>query len=339
MRGACLQQLSHAHPAGDPALPDADDPAERDGRPRQQDQVGVERHQAADRHPPQDHLASPGPQNDERPRAAQHGEERRQRAAGPHQGERAGQVLVVEPAELRLARGLQRVVLDDRDPRQVLLDRRRHHAQLFLDGAAGAVHLAREQPRAAQQCRIGEQREQRQPRRQMHQQPDGRGVDQRRIAEVEEPRPEHRPHRPEVIGQPRHHVAGRMPAIEPRIEAQQMTEEIAAQPVLDVPPGVEDEDARPGTDERLGDGEHGDQRCVADHQGVQPAGRAGASPKRVDRPLDQPGDRQGEGVRGAKAEAAEKDAGHLRPQPHTQPHAQVRTTGRSRRWRHARKYP
>ena len=60
-----LQQLAHAHPAGDPPLPDPDDPAERDGRPGQQHQVGVERHQPADRHPPQDHLAAARPQHDQ----------------------------------------------------------------------------------------------------------------------------------------------------------------------------------------------------------------------------------------------------------------------------------
>ena len=64
-----------------------------------------------------------------------------------------------------------------------------------------------------------------------------------------------------------------------------MTEEVAAQPVLHVPPGVEDEDARPGTDERLGDGEHGDQRCVANHQGGNARRRAGASPSASIAPL------------------------------------------------------
>ena len=198
--------------------------------------------------------------------------------------------------------------------------------------ATGGVHLAREEPRPGQKSRVGEQREQGQPRRQVHQQPDGRRVDERRVAEVEQPRPEHRPHRAEVVGQPRHHVAGRVPPVKPGVEPQEVPEEVAPQPVLDVPSGVEDEDARPGPDERLPDRERGDEGGVADHQGVQPPGRPGAPAERVDRPLDQPGDRQRERVGGAKAEAAEKDAGQLRPQPR----AQARTAhapggGRSRR--------
>ena len=194
--------------------------------------------------------------------------------------------------------------------------------------AAGGVHLAREEPRPGQESRVGEQREERQPRGQVHQQPDGRRVDQRGVAEVEQPRSEHRAHRAEVVGQPRHHVAGRVPAIEPGVEPQQVAEDVAPQPVLDVPPGVEDEDARPGPDERLRDREHGDEGGVANHQRVQPAGRPGAPPKGVDRPLDQPGDRQRKSVRGAQAEAAEEDAGQLRPQPQAQGSAQGRPQGR-----------
>ena len=122
-RLSVVQQLAHARPGGHAALPDADDPAERERRPRQQHQVAVERDQAADAHAPGDHLAPARPQHDQRADAAQHREQRHQHAARPHQRQRPIQVLVVDGAKRPLPRLLQRVVLDHRDAGQVLLDR------------------------------------------------------------------------------------------------------------------------------------------------------------------------------------------------------------------------
>ena len=135
-------------PARDAALPDADDPAERDRGPRQLHDVGVERDERADRHAPRDDLAPARPQHDERPRAPQHREERPQHAARAHEAQRAREVLVVERAEAPVAALLEPVVLDDRDAREVLLDRRRHAAELLLDLAARPVHEPARQARA-----------------------------------------------------------------------------------------------------------------------------------------------------------------------------------------------
>ena len=95
-----LEQLAHARPAGHAALPDPDDPAEREGRPRQQHQVAVERHQAADAScRPAITSRPPAHSTISVPDAAQHREQRHQRAARPHQRQRALQVLVVDARE------------------------------------------------------------------------------------------------------------------------------------------------------------------------------------------------------------------------------------------------
>ena len=103
MPGRVVEQLAHARPAGDAALPDADDPAERERRPRQQHQVAVERDQAADASCARDHLAPARPQHDQRADAAQHREQRHQRARAPAPAPATGQVLVVDAAKRRAA--------------------------------------------------------------------------------------------------------------------------------------------------------------------------------------------------------------------------------------------
>ena len=307
-----LEQLAHPVPGGDPALPQSDDPAEGQGRPRQQDQVGVERDQAADGHPPGDHLPSTDPQHDERPDAGHHREQRHQHPARPCQAQRTRQVFVVQRTEAGLPPLLQRVVFDDRDTRHVLLDRRRHRAELLLDGAAGLVHLAREQARPDQQERVGEQRPEGQTRRQREQQPQRRRVDERGVEDVEDPRPEQHPHRAEVVGHSRHHVARAVAAVKARIQLGQVPEQIAPQSVFDVAAGIEDEDPRPGPDQPLQHRQHRDQGGVADHD--LPGGATGRG-QGVDRVFDQPRDREREGVGRGQTGGPRRDAGGLGTNP------------------------
>ena len=77
-------------------------------------------------------------------------------------------------------------------------------------------------------------------------------------------------------------------------------------------PDVEDQDARPGPDQRQDHREDGDQRRVADDQRMNPAARATVRPQRVDRPLDEPGQRQRQAVRGRQADAPQRDAAQSR---------------------------
>ena len=294
MAGGGGEELPHPHPARDAALPDADDPAEGDGRPRHQHEVGIERHQPADGEPPRDHLPPPDPEHDEGPDPAQHREQRHQRPAGAHEGQRSGQVLVVERAEARLPRTLERVALDDRDAREILLDGGGHRAELLGDRAARPVHLAGRDARPGEEHRVREQRQHGQPRRQPDQQGQRRRVDEGGVEQVQEPGAEQHPHGAEVAGHPRHHVAGGVPAVEAGVEPGQVLEQVPAQAVFDVASGVEDEDAGPGPDERLQHRTADDEDRIPDHHPVGGLGRQG--PERVDRRLDEPGDGQREQV-------------------------------------------
>ena len=112
--------------------------------------------------------------------------------------------------------------------------------------------------RRPQQQRVGDQGQQRQPRRQLKQQRQPGRVHQRGVEQVEQPGPEQHAHRAEIVRQPRHDVAGRVAPVERRVQAGQVAEQVAAQPVFDVAAGVEDEDSRPGPDQRLQHREHDD---------------------------------------------------------------------------------
>ena len=84
------EQLLYPYPARQPPLPDADDPAERHGGPRKQDEVGVEGHQAPDRQSPADHLTPACPQHHQGAEAAQPGEERHQGPRDAHHAPTSG---------------------------------------------------------------------------------------------------------------------------------------------------------------------------------------------------------------------------------------------------------
>ena len=159
------------------------------------------------------------------------------------------------------------------------------------------------------QQRVRDQGQQRQPGRQLKQQRQRGRVHQRGVEHVEQPGPVKRAHRGQVVRQARHDVAGRVAPVERGVQPGQVAQQVAAQPVFDVPGGIEDEDSRPGPDQPLQDREHDDRDRVAHDDPVRH--RRCQRAKGVDRLLEQPRDRQREGVRSDQAKAPENDSAEL----------------------------
>ncbi len=135
-----LQHLEHALPRREAALHHVRHPAERDHRPRQHRQVGVERDEPADRDPAADHLAAPQPQHQQR---AQAEEERHARVEHPLQADEppvALEVFAVRAGEARHLGRFLAVGPHDPDAGQRLLRDRAQVRELSLDALEPLVN-------------------------------------------------------------------------------------------------------------------------------------------------------------------------------------------------------
>ena len=238
-----VEHLEHPLPRRGTALQQVGHPAERDHRPGQHHQVGVEGHQLAHGHTPGDHVAAAQPQHQQHPDAHQQAHHREKRALDANERAVAPHVLVVggrEPPDLVLltavgahdAHARQGFLGDGADGRELLLD----GLEAFVDGFADHV----DQNRERRQRDEGQQRET--PVERQHQR-DDRDEREHGVRQVHERGPDHHAHGVQVVGGPRHQVAGAIALEVAGLQALQRREEVVTQVELDVARHADDQAA------------------------------------------------------------------------------------------------
>ena len=229
-----VEHFEHPAPRRRAALQQVGDPAERDHRPAEHREVGVEGDELADREPAGDDLAAAQPQHHERAHAE---EEREARIEQPLQADQpavAAQELLVGEAEAGQLGLLLPVGAHDPDAGQRFLGHRRQLGQLGLDLLEPAMNRRAEAIDRQRHERQRDQRHPGQPRVDRQHQPDGDDEDDAGRDRVHHRRPGHHPHRRQVVGGPRHQVAGPAGLEVGQRQPLQMAQEIVADVELDV---------------------------------------------------------------------------------------------------------
>ena len=155
-----VEHFQHPAPRRRAALQQVGDPAERDHRPAEHRQVGVEGDELAEGEPAGDHLAAAQPQHHERAQAEEEREARIEQALQADQPAVAAQELLVGPAEAGQLGLLLPVGAHDPDAGQRFLGHRRQLGQLGLDLLEAAMDRRAE---ALDRQRHERQRDQRHP--------------------------------------------------------------------------------------------------------------------------------------------------------------------------------
>jgi hypothetical protein len=214
---------------GEAALHARQCPAERDRRPREVREIGVEGDEGSQGDAlVHDRLASQ-PEHDEPADAGDQPHERHGYGLHARQAQATAEVLVVQPAEVGDLAGLHGIGAHHGDPAEVLLNLRRQHAELLLH--LGGAHLDLvDEP-------LGDQDEKRKRCQGIHREP---RVDQPHggeRADEGERGPRHHDGAEageladgrDVAGRARHEIADAVRVVEGRRHGQQMREEIVAE--------------------------------------------------------------------------------------------------------------
>ena len=101
-----VEDFAHALPGSHAPLKDVGDPAERNHRPREHDQIGVEGHEIAERDPAPDDFPAAQPQDQKRSEPEEEGHARKEHALEANQPAIAAHVLRIRVAEARKLVGL-----------------------------------------------------------------------------------------------------------------------------------------------------------------------------------------------------------------------------------------
>ena len=297
-----IEHLQHPAPRRRAALDQVGDPAERNHRPAQHGQVGVEGDELANREPPVDDLAAAQPQHDQGADPEQEGQARVEEALQADQAAVAAQELGVGALEAGQLGLLLAVGADDPDSGQRLLRHRRQLGQLGLDpleaamdGRAEAVDRDRDE-RQRHQGHAG------QPRIDRQHQEDRDDEDDAGRDRVHHRRAGHHADGRQVVGRARHQVAG-APGLEVgQRQPLQVAEEVVADVELDVPRGNDELlphlEAEPAAD--AGDGQQ--RRGVAAQRRQR-----GAIREVVDRQPEHPRADELDGGRDQRGEESQRD--------------------------------
>ena len=155
-------------------------------------------------------------------------EERREEAVRPRLAEDAGEVLLVQPAELLDLARRERVRAHDGHPAQVLLGLVGQARQLLLDGDGLGVRAGVVAAGHADEQRVRSERRQGQPRVDAEHDDQGPRVDDRRVDEGQEAEPDEHRDALEVVGRARHEVPGPPGLVEAGLEPEEGVEEVRA---------------------------------------------------------------------------------------------------------------
>ena len=241
--GRRVQDVQHPLPGRRSALYNIDDPAERDERPCQQDQVAAERHELAERQPPADDVAAADPDDQQAAEAKAQRETRIERRLEPNEASIRRHVVVVGKTEAcQLGRFLS-IRADNANAGERFLDDRAHVGQLGLDALEPAVDRVAEVPGGHRDARQRQQGDEGEPEVDPGHDANGDHEPDHRADEVHHRRPDEHPHGRQIVGGARHQVAG---AIGLKIFERQpleVAEKIVAEGIFNLPGGADKLDA------------------------------------------------------------------------------------------------
>ena len=200
--------------------------------------------------------------------------------------------MVVQPGKDAVLPGLTHIGANDRHAADAFLDATRQVGQTGLDVERAFHELAAH--RSDYQKHEGIRRDRQQGQDRVHGQHGRHGVHviQRGVQDVNDTQAEQQTHRGYVVDQARHQVADGLALVIAQRQGLQMRKQLVTQLMLDIPPHVEDQKARKGTDNPLEQGNPDNQqhrrRNLTDRPAVLDP---------FDRLLEQPRDGHGQGRR------------------------------------------
>jgi hypothetical protein len=254
-RGLLIHHLQHALPRCEAALDHVRDPAERNHRPREHHEIGVERHEAADRDAALDDLPAALPQHQQRTDPEEERHARVEQSLQPDQAPVPPHVLFVRAPEALELRGLLAVRPDDAHARERFLDDRADVRELCLDRLEAAVDGTAEPLDRNGHERERHERDERQPRidRQHHRDGDDEREDRR--GRVHHRGADHHAHGVEIVRGARHQVSRAVGLVERERKALEAAEEVVAQVVFDLARDADDDSAHQVAEDAANDGE------------------------------------------------------------------------------------
>ncbi len=218
-----------------PALDLVRDPADRNHRPHQENQIESERDVVPHRDRTGDHLAAPEPQDENRSESAHEGEGREERAPDARQVHVPPPVLGVQAGERLRSIRLAPVRLHDPYAGQVLLREVGDLRELLLDALEADVDLPADPYHEAGHHDHRDHGHGREARTDPDHQTEGQGTDGHGVHQVHDRRAGYLPDGLHVVGGATHQITGAPPIIELRGQAKQVREQIVAEVRFDLP--------------------------------------------------------------------------------------------------------
>ena len=303
-----VHHLQHPLPGRRAPLQHVGDPPEGNHRPRQHPEVRVERHELAHGEALLHHVAAAQPQDQQRPETEKQAQARVEQRLQADEHEVAPHVLGVGVRESLEFRRLLPVGPHHAHAGEGLLDNGAQVGKLGLDRLEPAVDRRPEDADRDRHERERHQRNGRQARVQAEHEHERHHEHDDRVGRVHHRRPSHHAHRVQVVGRPRHQVAGAARVEIGGRERLQPREEVVAQVVLEVPRHADDDAAHQEAEAAP------DERQREDEARVGAQLRAGHALRQVvDGVLEHPGRRQ-------RGDGRERRAGQ--PQRESAPVAQ-----------------